>query len=321
MIFAGRAALCVGRVIGCFGLLFAIVRGGSEACAQMPSRVERFGKIVQELYASGVKVERSRAVVWFLTQEMPSSEREPLADDISNGIDEIERLLRLSFGPTPLEYFVTREFGVTSTYYPGPPPRVFLALSRVKSGDAPYLHEAVHHLVFRYAKSRASSVHMWLLEGFPNFVQGEIAERAGRGREGWMIVGNQRVDAEAHKIMATPVGRGLVSFVGRTGAPPNLETEREEVARPYYVLAQSFTKHLVDTISLRPFATKLIPLMLNSARFEAMVYELTGKTVEQLRLEWLGEITRSNEPRRRPAPFFPQLQELASTLKPDHSGM
>lgn len=293
MISAGRAAVCVGRVIGCFGLLVAIVRGGSEACAQTPSRVERFDRIVQELYASGIKVERPRAVVWLSTQDMSSSERERLADDISNGIDEVERLLRLFFGPARLEYFVTREFDVTSHYYPGPPPRVFLALSRIKSGEAPYLHEAVHHLVFRHAKSRTLSVHIWLLEGFPNFVQGEITERAGRGHEGRMIVGNQRVDAEARKIIATPVGRDLVSFVGRTGAPPDLETDREQVARPYYLLAQSFTKYLVETISLRPFATKLVPLMLNSARFDAMVHELTGKTVEQLRLAWLGEIERA----------------------------
>jgi hypothetical protein len=61
----------IGRVIGCFGLLFAFARGGSEACAQTPSRVERFENIVQGLYASGVKVERPRAIVWFSAAAHP----------------------------------------------------------------------------------------------------------------------------------------------------------------------------------------------------------------------------------------------------------
>lgn len=300
MPFSRRRASWFGRLIVCVCLPFAIVHGRAEACAQTASgveqfkaRLERFERIARDLYASGIRVQRPRADVWVSPQDLPAFEREELADAISNGIDEIEHFLRLFFGPSPIEFFVTREFGDTSTYYPGPPARIFLALSRIETREATYLHEAVHHLVFRYAKDRTASVHRWLFEGFPNFVQAEIVARAGGAHEGKMIIDNQRVDAEARKIIDTPAGAELVSFVGRTGTPPDLDTERERVGRPYYLLGQSFTKYLVGRISLRTFARELVPLMINAARFEATLQALTGKTVEQLRLEWLREIERA----------------------------
>lgn len=277
---------------GSFALLLAIVLSDSEAFGQTPSRVEQFAKVVQELQTSGRRVERPRAVVWFSPHEMNSRDGERLADAISESIGAVERLLRLSLGRSPIEYFVTREFGATSHYYPAPP-RIFLDLTRIQSGESPYVHETVHHLVFTHAKIRAPSGHIWLLEGFPNYVQGEIARSAGRVREAGMIVANQRVDAEALAIIGTALGRDLVSFVGRTGAPPNLYTDAEQVRRPYYVLAQSFTKYLVETISLQRFTSRLVQLMLHAARFDAKVQELTGKTVEQLRLEWLAHIERT----------------------------
>jgi hypothetical protein len=252
--------------------------------------------LVQTLYETGTKVERPRAVVWFDAKISPA-EQQRWGDLISKGVEDIETFLGLAFGSARLEYFVADGFGSTSLYSPGPTPHVLLPVDRVQRGAAPYLHETVHHLVFRYARNRTRPpVHTWILEGFPSYVEDAVAEQLG-GTPGRVFTkgGNGGVDGEAQQALSTGLGREIVEFIGRTGTPSNLATDREHVASRFYVMAQSFTKFLIETIGLHTFTRRILPLLLNSEQLEAQIQLRTTKSLDALRREWLGRIESLNK--------------------------
>jgi hypothetical protein len=75
-------------------------------------------------------------------------------------------------------------------------------------GAAPYIHEAVHHLVFRLAPQQTTTEpHFWVFEGFPGYVEDAVVARYG-GTAGRVFVkgGNETVDDEARSVLATPKG-------------------------------------------------------------------------------------------------------------------
>jgi hypothetical protein len=168
-----------------------------------------------------------------------------------------------------------------------------LASDRVVRGAAPYIHEAVHHLVFRLAPQQAASQpHFWIFEGFPGYVEDAVVARYG-GVAGRVFVqgGNQAVDDEARAMLATPKGREVLAFVGRPGLPPGME-DRQTVAKPFYVLGQSLTKHLIGAIGLEAFVSSIVPHLLNPPKFEAELQRVSGTSLERLTEEWLAEIER-----------------------------
>jgi hypothetical protein len=279
----------------CLILLFVSALGLEQAQpAQTDNRTKADG-IVAELQTSGAKVERPRAVVYFQPGLLSAADQERWADLISDGITNIERLLHLSFGDTRLEYYVSgkvTEMSFSFAGIPGDrPPRTFLASDRVQRGAAPYLHEAVHHLVFRYTPKRtASPLHLWIFEGFPSYVENAVVARFG-GVAGHVFdtAGNESIDADARAALLMPRRRELLAFVGRAGVPPDLP-DRVNVAKPFYLMGQSLTKHLIDTVGLDAFVQSLLPHLLNAEMFEAEVQRLCGKSLERVTADWLERI-------------------------------
>jgi hypothetical protein len=250
--------------------------------------------LVADLQAHGTKIERPRVVVWFASDLVSGADEKRWADLMSKGIDDIEKLLGLTFGPDRLEYYIDERLGAISHSVKSAPPRTFLSGSRVKSGAAPYLHEAAHHFVFRYCRFYSTPVPLWIVEGFANYVEDEVVETTG-GIPGRVFTktGNRGVDAEAREVLTTSFGRDVVEFVGRAGTPKDIVADREHVARSFYVLAQSFTKYLVQIVGIKPFATTFLPVMADAEKLDLQLRQTTGHGLEQLRTDWLGHLRLS----------------------------
>jgi hypothetical protein len=269
---------------------------GRQLVAQ-PERLAQAKAIASELQATGVRLERPYVVVYFEAGLIPEADQGRWADLISKGIGDIESFLRASFGSTKLEYYVSSRVRDTSYSIPGydGPPRVFLASDRVVRGAAPYIHEAVHHLVFRLARQQTTSEpHFWVFEGLPGYVEDAVVARYG-GTAGRVFVrgGNETVDDEARAVLATPKGREVLAFVGRPGLPPGME-DRQTVAKPFYVLGQSLTKHLIEAIGIDAFVGSILPHVLNTVKFEAEVQRVCGKSLERVAAEWLARLERGD---------------------------
>jgi hypothetical protein len=274
--------------------LLSIVCFGRQLVAQ-PERLALAKAIASELQGTGVRLERPHVVVYFEAGLMPEADQTRWAGLISEGVGNIESFLNASFGSTKLEYYVSSKVRDTSFSIPGydGPPRIFLASDRVVRGAAPYIHEAVHHLVFRLAPQQAATEpHFWIFEGFPSYVEDAVVARYG-GVAGRVFVkgGNETVDDEARAILATPKGREVLAFVGRPGLPPAME-DRQTVAKPFYVLGQSLTKYLIGAVGLEAFVAAILPHLLNTPKFEAELQRVSGKSLERVTEEWLAGLER-----------------------------
>jgi len=255
----------IARRLGVILLLCAAwpVAAGAQTPGPQTTVAKQFSRpevdaIAARLQASGVKIDRPRAVVFFEAGLLPASDQELWADLITKGIDDIEHFLRLTVPGKP-EYYVATEITGTSFSFMGlngAAPRVFLASDRVKSGAAPYLHETTHLVVLKQVSQS----------------------------------GNATIDREAADALAMPRGHDVLEYVGKAGSPQDL-ADRANVAKPFYVLAQSFTKYLIDRIGFEPFVHTLLPHLLNTQLFEADISRLSGKTLVEQKADWLQKIS------------------------------
>ncbi len=71
--------------------------------------------------------------------------------------------------------------------------------------------------------------------------------------------------------------------MGAPGEPPSLEDDRAGVARPFYVLAHSFTKYLVERLGLAA-----VVRLATDADPEQALERLSGRGMADWRGEWLG---------------------------------
>jgi len=236
-------------------------------------RTTRWGEV-----RSVVRCETSRAVIDFDPVGLDAAERETFVRLADQGIADLERLLSPSPAGSPgtgrpVRYVVSARVGMSRTYGR----TVLLPLRRVRDREAPYLHETVHALV---PSPHAST---WLTEGIACYLESWLAENVG-GYDAHVFTraGDRGVHRAARSYLATDLGRAVLPWVGVPGQPPRLDEERARVARPFYVLSHSFTKHLVEKLGL-PAVVGLV----RERDPEGGLLRLSGRTALDWRAEWL----------------------------------
>ncbi len=231
-----------------------------------------------------VRCESERALVDFDPESLDPQERETFVRLADRGIADIEALLASSGAVPPrqerVRYVVSERVDMSRAYGR----TVLLPLERVKSRSAPYLHETVHALV------RTPHHSTWLSEGLACYLESWVAENVG-GYDAHVFTraGDRGIHEAARRYLRTPLGQEVLPWVGAPGEPPALEEDRSGVARPFYVLAHSFTKYLVERLGLAAvlrLATQADP--------EPALERLSGRGASAWRAEWLssGESSR-----------------------------
>jgi hypothetical protein len=255
-------------------LLLASLTLSAVPCQAEPDRIEYREPGVTVVFDRGAMGEPEMATFARLVDAGIRDIREHLARNAAG--------VRLSDGaPT---FVVTRRARISRAYQR----TVLLPLQRVRDRRAPYLHEAAHVLV------PALNREVWLNEGFASYIESYIAENVG-GYAGnvFSSAGNAGIDRDARRHLRSHYGQTALEFVGRLGTPPGFYRDRERVARPLYVLAQSFFKFLVEKRGLGP-AVQLLDAPASARAIEAS----SGRSMESWKQEWLvslGEPLRSAE--------------------------
>jgi hypothetical protein len=200
---------------------------------------------------------------------------------LDRGIADIEALV----GPSlpswarrsgPVRFIVSDRTSISRTYGLV----VHLPAERVRNGTAPYLHESVHVLVpFRGSR-------VWLSEGLACHLESWVSEhRGGYDAHVFTRAGDRGIHAAARRFLTTDAGRAVLPWVGRGGQPPDMNQDRSGVARPFYVLSHSLTKHLVDTAGL----DRVVRLV--AASDAPSIFEReTGRSESQWKDDWLATI-------------------------------
>jgi hypothetical protein len=175
--------------------------------------------------------------------------------------------------------------------------RLFIAFPRLKSGDAPLLHEATHVLLFPNPEYLASHPGLldengegstWLLEGIASYVAFSVAARTGVTEGDPLNAGPpSEMDARCAKGLVSPVGAEIAPFIGAPGEPAALmsRARRLEVAPLFYDCATSFTKYVAETVGIEAVVDAVW-----ATDSEMQIAAEAGKSMDTLRAEWRGRI-------------------------------
>ncbi len=221
--------------------------------------------------------EGERAIVEFHEGDLSQAEADAFLALVDKGIADVEGVVAKALPAASrragrVRFVVSRSAGMSSTYGR----TVVLPLERVRSRTAPYLHETVHALV----PTRGDGV--WLSEGLASYLESWVSEnRGGYDAHVFTRAGDRGIHAAARRVLGDPAGRAVLPWVGGEGEPPQMRDDRQGVARPFYVLSQSFTKYIADAAGVEALVKALA-----SGDQEALLHS-TGRSVGDWRADWL----------------------------------
>lgn len=194
-----------------------------------------------ELRDRGIVREKERSILFFERDQLSDAQMDEFADIVDQGIVEVAKFVDQPLPNTKISYFVSTQVGISHSRGRS----VYLPLSRVRDRSAPYLHETLHVLL------PCDACPVWLSEGYASYVQSYLGEHGG-GYDGKVFAahGNVGVDLDAVRWLRDDRGRAMLLFVGTEQDDPELQDRRNSAA-PFYELAQSFVKYLVEKQGLR----------------------------------------------------------------------
>ena len=255
------------------------------------------------LTAHGRAYTGAQVIVWAPPDSLDARWLASFVDSLATGVAALRRLMGGAYawqriGQRPVTFYLSPGRFVSHASGAG---AVFISLARVRSGGAPYLHEAAHELLappapfapFEYADSvaearAAARFPQWLNEGFPDYLAQATASATGF-HEGdvFAIGGLAKVDSTcAARLAQSPRRAEILEKVGLQGRLAALfTTERAEVAPVFYACSQSFTKYVVDRVGVRTVVAAFphIP----GGTWVADLEAAAGTSLEALRSAWL----------------------------------
>jgi len=233
--------------------------------------------MANDLTKSGACVEQERATICFEGGAMDTEAMTTFAELVNRGVTDIETYLGTSrLGSRKIRYFVSSQVEISHSTWRS----VYLPLTKVKNRTAPYLHETTHVL------APCDSCPMWFSEGLASYVQSYVSEHTG-GYDGGIFTrgGNRGIDRDARRWLASERGKAVISFIGAHGVPPDIDSDRMNVAAPFYVMAQSFVKFLVEHAT--PEKARAV---FDAQDFDAELQSATGKTAGEWKDLWLADL-------------------------------
>ncbi len=240
-------------------------------------------ELANDLSSNGTGLERDRATIFFDPGILSSEEMIAFADLVNQGILDIESYLGVTSldanrgGGRKIRYFVSTQVQISHSNWRS----IYLPMAKVKNRTAPYLHETTHQV------APCDECPMWFSEGLACYVQSYVSENTG-GYDGGIFTrrGNRGINQDARRWLASERGQAVVPFLGIHGEPPSIEWDRSNVAAPFYVMAQSFVKFLVEQATM----PKLRPVF-EAKDFDAELQSSTGKKPAEWKELWLADLS------------------------------
>ena len=254
------------------------------------------------LTTQGRSLRRRHVVVWAPNDSLEARWLDAFADSLDAGVGRLKALAGSHdwqrLGDRPVVYYFAPGRFVSHGSGRGD---VFISLTRIRAGGAPYLHEAAHEILatrmpffpFEHSDSVAAEragagFPLWLSEGLPDVLAQTVADEIGFAEgDVFSIGGLARADSVCGaRLAASPRREEIVAKVGGAGRLMALfTTERAAVAPVFYACSQSFTWWLVRRVGL-PAMVAVIPRVPPGTWQEA-ISDAAGQPLENLRRQWL----------------------------------
>jgi len=228
-------------------------------------------------------VRSGRAIVHYAPEALSRREAAAFALLAARGVREIARLVG-----RPARAAVRFELRSGAHISTARGRTIAISAFRVRARTAPYLHEIAHVLL------PCPHAPEWFSEGLACYLESAAAEPAG-GYDSRLFTsaGNPGVDDDARRWLAGPRGRRVLPFIGTRGMPNRIVADRENVAAPFYVLAHSLVKFLVEQVGV-----KAVARVARAREFALQLRRATGSTRAALRQQWLRRLAPPSAPAR-----------------------
>ncbi|HEV2691076.1 MAG TPA: hypothetical protein VGV35_21115 [Bryobacteraceae bacterium] len=235
--------------------------------------------LAADLTKNGTCVEQERATLCFESGILQPEEIATFADLVNRGIVDIEAYLGATrLAGRKIRYFISSKVDISHSTWRS----IYLPMTKVQNRTVPYLHETTHVL------APCDSCPMWFSEGLASYIQSYVSEHTG-GYDGGIFSrrGNRGIDQDARRWVASDRGQAVIPFIGIHGEPPSINYDRSNVAAPFYVMAQSFVKFLMERNT--PEQDRAV---IGAKDFDADLQANTGKSASEWKDLWLADLKK-----------------------------
>ena len=283
-------------------------------CMQANSQVPDFSKVpnlydgdsvnITHLINNGVKISTEKAICWFPKDSLSEEQMKKIADTISRGIILAEKLidapLQWQAHPfnEPYTFYFRKDTIISHASSAG-----FISISfwRIKTGRAPWLHEAMHEMLDTKTGSWNSRISeeyqmknmpLWLFEGMADYISLQVS-RSNNMK--WFDVFSRGYQTDTDSLFLldqkSEKGSYIVSHIGAKGIMPELFSKnRQEYAPAFYHGSCSFVKWIAGK-----YGIKMLLAAISAFDKEMETIEnLSGKHIEELKKQWLDNLKRLN---------------------------
>ncbi|MFZ1805657.1 MAG: hypothetical protein WAU36_00455 [Cyclobacteriaceae bacterium] len=253
---------------------------------------------VIHLHDNGVKIEKGRVIAWFPKDSLSMAKMKRIVDTLNLGITKVEVLIDAPFSwqvyaNKPVVYYFSPEKFISHASWTG---YVFIPFWRIKEGKSPWLHEALHILLRTNTGSwsdvsfeeRKELMPLWLTEGLPDYLESKTSYMNQLPRfDLWNDGGFTMTDASCLSKLNGKNGDYVLEYIGREGPLPELFGEnRREYSPIFYNCSFSFNKYIGEKYG----QGVLLGAISNFKNEHQVIESKTGRTIAQLKEDWLREI-------------------------------
>lgn len=256
---------------------------------------------IMHLINSGIKITKEKAICWFPKDSLSESEMNEIANTINTGIKASQQYIKAPLPwqahnyKTPVTFYFRLDTIISHASLAG-----FVSISfwRIKNGKSPWLHEALHEILYPKGRSwyskdvsieyRKSNMPLWLHEGLLDYISIRISEALNLPRfdvySKSHLLNNDSLFLEDMKAQKDLY---IISYVGNKGVMPELSSnDRMQYAPAFFHGSCSFVKYIVDNYGLEV----LLSAVSSFENEQQTIENLCGKSLASLKKDWLEKI-------------------------------
>lgn len=269
--------------------------------SRVPSLHEGDSIHIVSLITNGIEIKRNRVVCWFPNDSLTIERMNGIADTINTGIAAVEKLIGSPLAwqahphNQPYIFYFRRDSIISHASMAG-----FVSISfwRIKEGKAPWLHEAVHEILYAkenkwFSKEISDSFYyknitQWLYEGIADYISQQVSSLNNLPvYDVFSGVINPDSDSLFVENMKTANSQYILSFIGIKGVMPELSSANRRLYAPgFYHGSCSFVKFIADRYGVE----LLLKAISTYNKEQETIERTTGLSMKELKKEWLRKL-------------------------------
>jgi hypothetical protein len=271
--------------------------------SKVPNMTEGDSTNIVYLINHGLKSEKGKVIAWFPKDSLSKERINGILDTLNIGIDNAEKYIgapyswQLQKKGSPYTFYFRFDKIIPHGSGAG---FVSISFSRIKSGKAPWLHEAIHEMLNTKSGNWLSTnvteeewstkMPLWLAEGLAEYIAIEVSEKNHLYIYDLFTNSVQKnLDTLFKEDMKNDKITEILSHIGSAGTINEVfaddDKSRKYYAGAFYHLSASFVKYLAEKYGIRT-------LVESNAAFRNELVELEKRmnsTLEKEKSLWIGQ--------------------------------